>query len=215
MIFSSLYNAPVSFYAVLSRKRSDITIEQCDHYNKQTYRNRCRILGANGIIDLVIPVVKIHGKKVHVKDVRIDYDTPWHKNHWKSIVSAYASAPFFEFMYDSFSLLYERNYTFLADLNLDLMQSALDLLQLQVDISRSNTYLAMDPESDIREAIHPKREFRHTVYKYHPVEYQQVFSERHGFIADLSILDLLFNEGPYAVTVLQKSITNQKKTRPD
>lgn len=215
MIFSSLYNAPVSFYAILSRNMSDVVIEQYDHYNKQTYRNRCRILGANGIIDLVIPVVKFHGKKVHVKDIRIDYDTPWHKNHWKSIVSAYASAPFFEFMYDSFSVIYKKKYTFLADLNQELMYAALDLLQLQLNISRSKTYLTLDPESDIREVIHPKRKFRHTGYKLHPVEYQQVFSERHGFIADLSILDLLFNEGTNANAVLQKSITKHENTRPD
>ena len=103
MIFSSLYNAPISYYAILLRNRKMVTIEQYDHYTKQTYRNRCRILGANGIIDLVIPVVKMHGQKVFMKDVRIDYDTNWHKIHWKSIVSAYASAPFFEFMEDSFS----------------------------------------------------------------------------------------------------------------
>ncbi len=213
MIFSSLYNAPVSYYAVLSRNRDEVTIEQYDHYAKQTYRNRCRILGANGIIDLVIPVVKFHGRKVMMKDVRIDYDSHWQKIHWKSIVSAYASAPFFEFMNDSFLKFYTKRYTFLADLNMDLLLSALDLLQISANISRSTSYLPLDRKTDTREAIHPKRKLDHTDYNFQPVEYYQVFSGRHNFKADLSILDLLFNEGPNAGTVLSKSITDRKKTR--
>jgi hypothetical protein len=211
MIFSSLYNAPVSYYAVLFRNRDEVTIEQFDHYTKQTYRNRCRILGANGIIDLVIPVVKVHGRKVLMKDVQIDYDTSWHKNHWKSIISAYASAPFFEFMEDSFSNFYDKRYTFLADLNMELLMSALDLLQITANISQSIYYLPIDRKKDTREAIHPKRTFYHADYAFQAVEYHQVFSDRHSFKADLSILDLLFNEGPNAGTVLSTAIT--EKTR--
>lgn len=209
MIFSSLYNAPVSYYAVLLRNRNEVTIEQHDHYTKQTYRNRCRILGANGIIDLVIPVVKFHGRKVLMKDVQIDYDSNWHKIHWKSIVSAYASAPFFEFMDDSFSKFYNNKYTFLADLNMDLLLSTLDLLQVTADVGKSTSYLPIDRKKDTREAIHPKREFFHADYAFQPVEYHQVFSERHKFEADLSILDLLFNEGPNAGTVLSTTIIDQ------
>jgi hypothetical protein len=209
MIFSSLYNAPVSYYAVLLRNRDEVIIEQHDHYAKQTYRNRCRILGANGIIDLVIPVIKIHGQKVLMKDIRIDYESNWHKIHWKSIVSAYASAPFFEFMDDSFSKYYDKRYTFLADLNMDLLLSTLDLLQVSANISGSTSYLPIDREQDTREAIHPKRVFFHADYNFQPIEYHQVFSERHKFEADMSILDLLFNEGPNAGTILSRSITDQ------
>jgi hypothetical protein len=209
MIFSSVYNAPLSYYAVLLRNKSAVTIEQHDHYMKQTYRNRCKILGANGVIDLVIPVVKNHGQKVLMKDIKIDYDSNWHKIHWKSIVSAYASAPFFEFMDDSFSVFYDKRYTFLADLNMDLLHSALDLLQVSARVCRSTSYLQIDREKDIREVIHPKRAFFHTDYVFQPVEYYQVFSDRHGFKADLSILDLLFNEGPNASTILSRSIMDQ------
>lgn len=215
MIFSSLYNAPISYYAILLRNRKMVTIEQYDHYTKQTYRNRCRILGANGTIDLVIPVVKMHGQKVFMKDVRIDYDTNWRKIHWKSIVSAYASAPFFEFMDDTFSKFYYRKYTFLIDLNMDLLLSTLDLLQVSAHINRSTSYLPVDRNRDTREAIHPKRDFYHTNYTYQPVEYHQVFLEKHSFKADLSILDLLFNEGPNAGTVLATTMNYQEKTRSE
>jgi hypothetical protein len=215
MVFSSFYNAPVSYFASLIRNRDRVVIEQYDHYTKQTYRNRCRILGANGIIDLVIPVVKYHGKKVYMKDVRIDYDTYWNRNHWKSIVSAYASAPFFEFMADSFTGYYSKKYRFLIDLNTELLYTVIDLLQVSADIRKSTYYKKSEPVDDLREAIHPKRAFQHHTYTYHPVKYQQVFSDRHGFKSDLSILDLLFNEGPNALTILSDSMSSQIKTRPD
>lgn len=148
-----------------------------------------------------------------MKDVRIDYDTNWHKIHWKSIVSAYASAPFFEFMDDSFSNFYNKRYTFLADLNMDLLLSSLDLLQISANINKTTSYLPMDRKKDTREAIHPKREFYHADYTFKTVEYHQVFSDRDHFKADLSILDLLFNEGPNAGTVLSTTIIDQEKTR--
>lgn len=214
MIFPSLYNAPVSYYATLIRNRDKVTIEQYDNYTKQTYRNRCRILGANGIIDLTIPVIKYHGKKVFMKDVRIDYDTYWNRNHWNSIYSAYASAPFFEFMEDSFSGYYSKRYTFLIDLNTELFYSVLDLLQLSASVSKSDYYMKSEPGDDLRETVHPKRAFHHHEYTFHPAVYHQVFSDRHGFKSDLSILDLLFNEGPNALSILSDSLSSRKKTGP-
>jgi len=210
MIFPSLYNAPVCYYAILIRNRDKVVIEQYDHYSKQTYRNRCRILGANGIIDLTIPVIKYHGKKVLMKDVRIDYDTNWNRNHWTSIYSAYASAPFFEFMEDTFFGYYSKRYTFLIDLNTELFCAALELLQVTAEFSKSDYYMKHEPENDLREAIHPKRAFHHPEYTFHPAIYQQVFSDRHGFNSDLSILDLLFNEGPNALPILSDSISGKK-----
>jgi hypothetical protein len=215
MIFPSLYNAPVSYYAALILNREKVTIEQYDHYTRQTYRNRCRILGANGIIDLTIPVVKHHGKKVFMKDVRIDYDTNWIRNHWNSICSAYASAPFFEFMEDSFSGYYSKKQTFLIDLNTALFNSVIDLLHISTNVCKSEYYIKLEPGNDLRESVHPKRAFHHHEFTFHPAVYHQVFSDRHGFKSDLSILDLLFNEGPNALSILSDSISNRKKPGPN
>ncbi len=209
MVFPCFYNAPVSYYALLISSSEKVIIEQYDHYSKQTYRNRCRILGANGPIDLVVPVVKNHGKKTLMRDLRIAYDTMWQKDHWRSIVSAYGSSPFFELMEDAFSRFYHRKETFLVDLNLGLMHAALDQLQVKPCIEKSARFSCSAPGTDPREAIHPKRAFRHSEIDFQPVIYHQVFSEKHGFVPDLSILDLLFNEGPNANAILRESITKK------
>jgi hypothetical protein len=180
-------------------------IEQFDHYTKQTYRNRCRILGANGVINLVVPVVKHHGQKTFMKDVKVDYDTNWQRIHWQSIISSYASAPFFEYMEDSYRPVYEKRYIFLLDLNIDLLQIALDLLQMPKQVQKTTEFTGGEHGADLAEAIHPKKEFHHKRMLFHPAAYHQVFIGRHGFRQDLSIIDLLFNEGPNAVTVLRAS----------
>lgn len=210
MILPCFYNAPVSWYALLLESNGPAIIEVQDHYTKQTFRNRCKILGANGVIDLVIPVVKEHGKKSQLEKVRIDNDPPWQKIHWRSILSAYASAPFFEFMADAYQSIYEKHYHYLADLNLDLVRITLDQLQFNRDILTSVEFTHPVSGRDLHEIIHPKREFRHPDLHFQPVEYHQVFADRHGFQEDLSLIDLLFNEGPNAVAVLQRSI--QRKT---
>ncbi len=209
MILPCYYNAPVSWYAMLMASDEPAVIEVQDHYTKQTYRNRCRILGANGVIDLVIPVAKAHGEKTPMEEVKIDDDPPWQKIHWRSIFSAYASAPFFEFMADAYQPVYEKRYRYLADLNLDLVRITLDQLQLKRDVSTSREFTHPASGRDLQEIIHPKREFRHPDLQFKPVNYHQVFADRHGFQEDLSLIDLLFNEGPNAVAVLQRSIRSR------
>lgn len=206
-LFPLFYNAPVSFYALMLKIEQDLCIEVYDHYSKQTYRNRCAIMGANGIITLSIPVVKDHGEKKLMKDVRIDYSTNWHLNHWRSIFSAYASAPFFEFMIDTFEPFYRKKYNFLADLNQEIMIKTVDLLQWERSFSRTKHFSPEANINDFRESIHPKKSFFHNKILFRPVQYHQVFSDRHGFIPDLSIIDLLFNEGPNANNILKESLT--------
>ncbi|MEX0988181.1 MAG: WbqC family protein [Bacteroidales bacterium] len=206
MVLPCYYNAPVSYFSLLLQHGNKTVIEQFDHYSKQTYRNRCRILGANGVINLVIPIVKVHGTRLLMKDVRIDYDTKWQHNHWRSISSAYSSAPFFEFINDSFIPFYLKHYKFLADFNFELLRASLSLFGRQMNLDRTETYHSPEPGTDISEVIHPKKAFRHHRYAYHPIPYHQVFSDRHGFVSELSILDLLFNEGSNAGKVLSDSI---------
>jgi hypothetical protein len=210
MLIPCFYNAPISYYALLIQESEAIDIEFYDHYSKQTYRNRCKILGANRVIDLVIPVVKVHGSKMHMKDVLIDYDTQWNKNHWRSIFSAYSSAPFFEFFDDAYQTFYSKNYKYLIDLNIELLAKTLEILESGKEIIPTESYQHETPNIDAREAIHPKKEFNHSTYSFHSANYQQVFSDRHGFKHDLSIIDLLFNEGPNARMILKGAISKKK-----
>lgn len=162
-------------------------------------------MGPNGVINLVVPVVKHHGQKTFMKDVKVDYDTDWQRIHWQSLTSSYASTPFFEYMEDSYRPVYEKRYTFLLDLNIDLLHIALDLLQMPKQVEKTTEFTWGKPGTDLAEAIHPKKEFHHKNMTFHPAAYHQVFIGRHGFRPDLSIIDLLFNEGPNAVTVLKAS----------
>ncbi|HKK62387.1 MAG TPA: WbqC family protein [Bacteroidales bacterium] len=205
MLLPCFYNAPVSYFGLILQADS-LQIEVYDHYSKQTYRNRCKIFGANGIINLSIPVKKVNGNNTYVKDIEIDYTNPWNLVHWKSICSAYRSSPFFELMEDSFAPFYQKRFKYLTDLNLGLMETTLDHLQWSRELIQTKQFDYKPVIPDCREIIHPKRQFTSDRYNFTPQEYYQVFKEKHGFKKDLSILDLLFNEGPNAGGILKRSI---------
>jgi len=205
LIYPALYNGPLNYFARLVREM-DITLEQFDHYTKQTYRNRCKILGPNGVLSLSIPVKKKHGTKSLVRDIRIDYDMAWNKSHWRSLVAAYASSPFFEFLSDELSGFYEKKFEFLLDLNRQLLENTLGLMGLHIPVTCSSSFKEIQEDSDPRIFIHPKKDETVADPDFKQVEYHQVFSDRFGFQANLSILDLLFNEGPGAHAVLLKSL---------
>jgi len=208
MLLPCFYNAPISWYSLFYHTSEAVDIEICDHYSKQTYRNRCRIAGANGPIDLIIPVIKKHGSKVLMKDVRIDHDSPWQKIHWRGIMSAYASSPYFEFISDSYAPKYAQKYSFLYDLNLDLIATTSDLLNLSKEFRTSAEFSKQAASSAILSSIHPKRDFSYPGFSFKPVKYHQVFFDRYAFVEDLSILDLLFNEGPNSAAILSSSLIN-------
>ncbi len=206
-IYPCLYHGPILYYAMISKEKR-VIIEQHDHYTKQTYRNRCRIAGANGIINLTIPVKKIHGEKASMKDAQIDYDKPWQKEHWRGIRDSYRAAPYFEFIQDEFLSLYRRRYKFLLDLNMEALQITLDLLQIHTELDLSTHFTPVVHSDDPREGIHPKKPPGEIYPDFYPVRYQQVFEDRMGFISNLSILDLLFNEGSRSSEILKNSITS-------
>ena len=205
MVYPALYNGPVNYYARIIREK-DIVIEQFDSYSKQTYRNRCRIMGPNGVLTLSIPVKKRRGIKNLLRDIRIDYDTPWNKIHWKSMVASYAASPFFEYMMDDLVGFYERKYDFLLDLNQQLLEQTLQLLGIDIPVKCSPVFSEITGKTDPRHFIHPKLEQVLVDPDFKPLVYHQVFSDRLGFQANLSILDLLFNEGPGAQDTLKKSL---------
>ena len=205
LVYPALYNGPVNYYARLVREQQ-ICLEQFENYTKQTYRNRCRIVGPNGVLTLSIPVKKRRGKKNYLKDIRIDYDTPWNKVHWRSLVASYASSPFFEYMMDDLIIFYENKFDFLLDLNLQLLERTLRLMELNIPVQYSDSFTEITGKADPRHFIHPKMDQAVVDPDFQPVEYHQVFFDRLGFQKNMSILDLLFNEGPATLSILHKSL---------
>ena len=205
MVFPALYNGPLNYYARLV-KAQEIVLEQYDSYTKQTYRNRCLIMGPNGVITLSIPVKKSSGAKTHMRDIRIDYDSNWNRIHWRSLVASYASSPFFEYLADEIIHFYEKPYEFLLDLNRQLLETTLEILGLATQVGCSEEFTPIQSERDIRQFIHPKKDQAVADPAFLPMEYQQVFSDRLGFRPNLSILDLIFNMGPDALVYLQNCL---------
>ena len=205
MVYPLLYNGPVNYFARLVREEHTL-LEQYDNYLKQTYRNRCRILGPNGVLSLSIPVKRRRGEKSLYKEIRVDYDTPWNKIHWKSLVAAYGASPFFEFIRDDLNPFYERRFEFLVDLNLQMLEKTLEIMGLDIPVGLTEAFTEITGEDDPRAFIHPKRDLVVADPSFSPVSYHQVFTERHGFQPNLSILDLLFNEGPDSLPILHRSL---------
>ena len=206
VLLTTSYFGPIQYFTKFLIHPLRI-IEQFDNYTKQTYRNRCNIYGANGILSLSIPVLKNAGHKSHVKDIRIDYNKNWRKLHWKGIESAYRHSPFFEFYMDDVQSFLEKKHSFLIDLNLEILDYLLVAFDISGNYSLSDAFSEPGRKQfiDCRETINPKIKFSDdTVFRSEP--YSQVFSDRLGFQENLSVIDLLFNEGSNAGTILGKSI---------
>jgi len=208
VLLTTAYWGPVQYYAKVLR-HDEVWIEQDEHYNKQSYRTRCRIYGANGPLTLSVPVKK-PSLKASIKEVTLDYDTSWRKMHWKSIESAYRSSAFFEFYEDELREFYEEKYTFLLDFNRRLHEWVCEQLGIDDTLHPHTDFRDTNGFADFRNTVHPKVAWqRDSSFK--PSEYFQVFGEKLGFIPNLSILDLLFNEGPNSLQVLEQSIKADAK----
>ncbi len=202
---SSAYLAPIQYYTKLLHFPTIIIEGHCN-YLKQTYRNRCNIAAANGILTLSIPVDKGNLVKCATKDIRISQHDNWQKSHWKSIESAYNSTPFFDFYKDDFIPFYTQRWDFLFDFNNEIQALILRLLDIDTNIIYTKEYTPkISLGNDYRELIHPKKNNEDSHFT--PYPYYQIFAEKFGFIPNLSIIDLLFNMGPEALIVLQKSYT--------
>jgi hypothetical protein len=180
-----------------------IQVEAQESYQKQTYRNRCYILTSQKVDRLTVPVHKGNSKFPY-RTIKIDYSQPWRDLHWRTLCTAYSNAPYFEYFSESFRTIFLRRYTYLFDLNLALLQTCLELLQLEKKIILSEHY-EKNPAGhlvDARYSVFPRNRLGKSIYC-HPVQYPQVFSKI--FHPNLSIIDLLFCEGQNAYTILRQA----------
>ncbi len=205
ILLSTAYFAPIRYFSKLAN-HPEVYIEQHENFVKQTYRNRTVILGANGPISLIIPVEKGRAQKIWIKDLRIAYDEEWQRNHWRTIFSAYNSSPFFEYYADDIVPFFQKKHTFLFDFNQQITETILEALDVEVDFIFTEDFEQIpDTCLNFREQISPKLHLIQPDPHFEAQPYTQVFSVKFGFVSDLSILDLLFNEGPSAHSVLKNS----------
>ncbi len=198
-IFPLFYLPPVSYFSALIAHESDFLIEKHEHFPKQTNRNRAKISSPNGSLDLYIPVVK--GAKFHtvIKDVKISYDFKWQRLHWLSLESCYRNSAYFEYYEDEFSIFYTKKYNYLFDYNLEIFQWLLKQLKKNVTVEFTSEYINdVKFGLDYRDKLQFKSSGDISLYK----PYFQVFEDRNGFLPNLSIVDLLFSQGPKAKAFL-------------
>ena len=210
VLLSSAYLAPIQYFTKLIGYQH-IFIEYCESYLKQSYRNRTIILSANGPLQLSIPVVDGPRAKGPIRDLRISYDQPWQQMHWRGISSAFNNSPFFEFYADDLVPFYhEKKWKYLIDFNSEIQNTVLDAINLNLDIKATEEYFPKGEVSetidDFRYSIHPKPQKQDIDQCFFPTPYTQVFHEKWGFVPNLSILDLLFNEGPETFNNLRNCI---------
>jgi hypothetical protein len=198
--FSCCYLPPIEFFYCLVQETHAI-IDVNENFVKQTYRNRCSILSPNGKLDLVIPLLK-KGKQTKIKAIKIAYYENWQKAHWKSIEAAYRSSPYFEYYEDDLKPLFiDEKPIYLIDFNLTLLNKIIELIGIPVALVISEKYIDKDETIADYRIISPKKKTNLTFE-----EYIQVFSSKTGFFENLSILDLLFNEGPNSKNYLVSSV---------
>ena len=218
MLLTTAFCPPIEYFAVLA-KYSVVYIEACESYQKQSWRNRCRILSSNGPLDLSLPVIHASPPKTaglpssgvpssdHPSDrlitnIKIEYTTPWVPKMQKAIDSAYDSSPFFEFYRDGLYSILDSKPETLWELNMQIINWLCSKIGITPEIKPTSDF-APEAEEDYRELIHPKRS--NEIMKQLGLErpYWQVFGQKFGFVSGLSVLDLLFCQGPESILWLK------------
>lgn len=202
ILIESQYLPSVPFFSCLEGK-TELILEAHEFFEKQTYRNRSHLLSSQQIEVLTIPL-KGANKKIKTREIKIESIQNWNKKHWRSIQTCYGKSPFFEFFADEFKHIYEKKYNFLWDLNLDLLTICLKIIGQNIKVTENDSYEKSVSGNviDARSLIHPKKpDYLSEFYK--PAAYGQSFGN--NFEPNLSILDLLMNEGPNAKNVIQQS----------
>ena len=217
LLLETAFMPPVSYFAaiaeeftlsygrVVSLVPARLRLEACDNYQKQSYRNRCRIYAAGGVESLTLPVVHEGGtSSLPIREIRVDWSRDWLPRMERAIVSAYESSPYFEYYRDSLFDILESRPEKLFDLNIRLIHYFLGKIGISADIDFTTEYERPGETApgirDLRGIIHPKRPSILQTEK----PYWQVFAAKYGFKSDLSVMDLLFNEGPDSISYLKK-----------
>lgn len=203
-VFSTAYLPPIE-YIHLALKHGRIILEKHETYSKQTYRNRCIILSANGTLPLIIPVVKPNGNRTKICDIRIDNSVKWRKEHWRAIESAYKGSAFFEFILDYFVDFYKKERSFLWDFNIEIISTIFNLLEMDIKIQETSEYERdfNDYTKDYRNCMSPKKRYIYCNTEFEPIPYFQVFGISKGFEPNLSIFDMICNCGMESVKYLE------------
>ena len=223
-LLTTAYFPPISYFAAIAEEMeglvrikgedrksilssplspSIIYIEACENYQKQSYRNRCHFYAADGIQSLSFPI--LHEGNTHkrpIMEVKIDYSKPWVMQHKRAIVSAYRTSAYFEYYQDELFAILDSKPEKLIDLNTRLLEFFLEKTGIKAQVQMTESY-GQEGCEDLREAIHPKRPDTILQKLKLGKPYFQVFAEKHGFIPNLSIMDLLFNEGPDSIIFLK------------
>jgi hypothetical protein len=199
-LFTTAYFPSINYMARFLKEDAPV-IEIWETYHKQTYRNRCRVMTANGVESLRVPVVKVNGNHTMTKDVAISTIEPWQHIHSRCLESAYKASPYFDHYYDYLRPIFEGHFDRLIDLNDAALRAVLKMLKTKKEIAHTTDYVR-EAENDLREAFSPKKALDASLFP----TYYQVFSEKFPFAPDLSVLDLIFNEGPDAVEYLRRLV---------
>lgn len=204
-LFDLQYFGCIDLYK-LSCKKSNIIFESCETFQKMSFRNRCVIAGANGLLHLSIPLINGREQATPIREVRICYNDKWQMKHWRAITSAYGRSPFFEYYEKELEAFYDKQYEFLFDWNWDLISWVINKLSLNLQLVLTDHYQKnYSSESgilDFRNHWLPKN-----FQQKNPeiARYKQVFEDRIGFQNNLCIIDLLFCEGPNAINYLNET----------
>ncbi|WP_443939140.1 WbqC family protein [Pedobacter sp. MW01-1-1] len=194
-ILPLFYLPPVGYFSLMQSLGDQFLLEKYEHMPKQTYRNRASIYSPNGKLDITVPVVK--GSKNHtvLKDVRISYDYNWQRLHWLSLESCYRRSAYFEYYEDELNPFFTKKFDFLFDYNMELLQWLTKKMKMTTEIKVTTDYTdSLSSDLDFRGMMNPKKVEDRVNNK----PYFQVFEDRHQFLPNLSIVDLLFNQGPQA-----------------
>lgn len=197
-IRSTAYLPPISYISGCLHSEQ-VLIEQFETYSRQTIRNRCLIYGPNGMQALSIPVRKVNGNHTLTRDIRIVTSTPWQRLHWRSIETAYNNSPFFLYYKDTFEAVFTKKFDSLLELNTHLLGIIFSILGVTKKIVFTQSFMSLPAGKEKSEVFLPEKK---QVKSSDLPPYTQVFSPKHGFIPDLSIVDLLFNLGPESLDYL-------------
>lgn len=197
VILSTTYFGPIQWYQKLYRAER-VEIEQWESFRKQTYRNRCLIATTNGIQTLTVPVE--HSDSPLIKDIRLSDHGNWRHLHWNALQSAYGESPFFEYYQDDIRPFFEKHWEFLLDFNESVRLKMCELIDIQPNVSYTKEFVSEENMASFRDVICPKHPQDDPDFT--PRRYYQVYEQKHGFLPNLSILDLLFNMGPESIFFL-------------